>query len=67
MNRLIDSGRKRISKEAKIKENISTVTDAILATKSVITAAVENVPQAALAWSSVCVALEVRLNSFLRI
>ncbi|KAF3060313.1 hypothetical protein CFAM422_011473 [Trichoderma lentiforme] len=54
MRQLIYDGLNKTEKEAKVKEAIGIV----LSTKDIITNAVQAVPQAALAWTGVCVALE---------
>lgn len=57
MRQLIYDGLNRTAKEAKVKEVIGIA----ISTKDIITNAVQAVPQAALAWTGVCVALEVIL------
>ncbi len=61
MKELIDAGLNHTVREARIKERVSTVTDVVLSVKDVVSTAIKAVPQAALAWTSVCVALEVGL------
>ncbi|KAL6816923.1 WD40-repeat-containing domain protein [Trichoderma camerunense] len=58
MRQLIYDGLNKTEKEAKVKEVIGIV----LSTKDIITNAVQAVPQAALAWTGVCVALEMMQN-----
>lgn len=57
MRQLIHDGLNKTAKEAKVKEVIGVA----ISTKDIITNAVQAVPQAALAWAGVCVALEVIL------
>lgn len=57
MRQLIYDGLNKTAKEAKVKEVIGIA----ISTKDIITNAVQAVPQAALAWTGVCVALEVIL------
>lgn len=59
MRRLIDEGLDKTAREAKIKETIGTATQFIFSAKDIISSAVQAAPQAALAWTGVCVALEV--------
>ncbi|KAK4075003.1 uncharacterized protein Triagg1_4667 [Trichoderma aggressivum f. europaeum] len=58
MRQLIHHGLNKTAKEAKLKEAIGIA----LSTKDIITNAVQAVPQAALAWTGVCVALEMMQN-----
>ncbi|UKZ64546.1 uncharacterized protein TrAtP1_005761 [Trichoderma atroviride] len=62
MRRLIDEGLNNTAREAKIKETIGTATQFIFAAKDIISSAIQTAPQAALAWSGVCVALEMIQN-----
>jgi hypothetical protein len=59
MKQLVTSGLARIKRETKIKESLNNGVQAILSAKEVISSAIQAVPQAALAWTGVCVALEV--------
>lgn len=61
MQRLLKAGLKKTEKEAKIWAGAGAAVDFILSAKSVIDAAVEAMPQAALAWTGVSIALQVRL------
>ncbi|KAH0523411.1 hypothetical protein TsFJ059_008419 [Trichoderma semiorbis] len=58
MRQLIYDGLNKTAKEAKVKEVIGIA----ISTKDIITNAVQAVPQAALAWTGVCVALEMMQN-----
>ena len=62
MRRLIDAGLDKTAREAKAKERIGVAVDIVLATRSLVSSAIEAIPQASLAsvaWTGVCVALEV--------
>ncbi|KAK0756825.1 hypothetical protein N5P37_010343 [Trichoderma harzianum] len=58
MRQLIYDGLNKTAKEAKVKEVIGIA----ISTKDIITNAVQAVPQAALAWTGVCMALEMMQN-----
>lgn len=60
MEQLVTSGLAKITREAKIKE--STGVQIIMSAKEMISSAIQTIPQAALAWTGVCVALEVVLS-----
>ncbi|KAL7933498.1 WD40-repeat-containing domain protein [Trichoderma chlorosporum] len=62
MRQLIQEGLKKTAKEARVKEAIGTATEFIFSAKEIISNAVQAVPQAALAWTGVCVALEMLQN-----
>ncbi|RYP47535.1 hypothetical protein DL768_006412 [Monosporascus sp. mg162] len=51
MRQLIRAGLEKTSREAKVKENIGTAIQVVLSMKSMISSAVQVVPQAALAWT----------------
>lgn len=59
MRRLINKGLSNTAREAKLKETIGTATQFIFAAQDIISSAIQTAPQAALAWTGVCVALEV--------
>lgn len=59
MRRLIDAGLERTKREALVKKHIGAVSEVVLAARGVVSKAIEAMPQAALAWTGVCVALEV--------
>ena len=61
MNQLINAGLAKTEKEAKVKESLGVAMDVVLSAKNIISAAIQAVPQAALAWTGICIALEVRL------
>ncbi|PKK47848.1 hypothetical protein CI102_8172 [Trichoderma harzianum] len=58
MRQLIYDGLNKTAKEAKVKEVIGIA----ISTKDIITNAVQAVPKAALAWTGVCMALEMMQN-----
>ena len=62
MTQLIYAGLDRIEREAKVKEGLGVAVDVALSAKNIINSAVHALPQAALAWTGICVALEVRLS-----
>lgn len=59
MNQLVTSGLAKIKRETKIKESLDKGVQVVLSAKDIISSAIQTVPQAALAWTGVCVALEV--------
>ncbi|KAK4220598.1 NACHT domain-containing protein [Podospora fimiseda] len=62
MIQLIHSGLDKTESEAKLKDNLKVPVDVIFSAKNIISSAIQAVPQAALAWSGICVALEVLAN-----
>lgn len=61
MEQLVTSGLVKIKREAKMKESLDKGMQVVMSAKEVIRSAIQTIPQAALAWTGVCVALEVRL------
>ena len=61
MDKLIRIGLAKTEKEARIKQNVGEVMEQILSVKDVVSSAIEVMPQAALAWTGVCFALQVTL------
>lgn len=59
MKRLVTSGLAKIKRETRIKESLDKGVQVILSAKEIISSAIQTIPQAALAWTGVCVALEV--------
>lgn len=59
MHRLLKAGLEKTEKEAKIWAGAGAAVDFVLSAKNVIDAAVQAVPQAALAWTGVSIALQV--------
>ncbi|KAJ4357089.1 Vegetative incompatibility protein HET-E-1, partial [Neurospora sp. IMI 360204] len=62
MTQLINAGLAKTEREAKVKESCGKVVDGVLRTKNIISAAIQAVPQAALAWTGICIALEMLAN-----
>jgi hypothetical protein len=62
MTQLIHAGLDKTAREAKVKEGLGMAVDVVLSARDMISSAIEAVPQAALAWTGICVALEVRLS-----
>ena len=63
MNTLIQAGLAKTEKEAKTKQSVGEVLQKILLIKDVVSSAVQAMPQAALAWTGICFALQVGLRS----
>lgn len=66
MRTLVTSGWAKIERETKMKESLDKGVQALLSAKRIISSAIQTVPQAALAWTGVCVALEVRYRYLFR-
>ena len=62
MDKLIQTGLARTEKEAKVKQSVGEVMQMVLSVKDVVSSAVQAMPQAALAWTGVCFALQVSLR-----
>ncbi|WPJ60419.1 hypothetical protein SMAC4_13266 [Sordaria macrospora] len=62
MTQLIDAGLAKTEREANMKESCGEVVDVVLSVKNIISAAIQAVPQAALAWTGICIALEMLAN-----
>jgi hypothetical protein len=60
---LIRVGLERTEKEARLKKGLSDVLGVILKAKDAVDSAIQAVPHAALAWSGVCLTLEVRVKT----
>ena len=63
MGLLVQAGLKKTESVVKVKHGIGEVVDVILPAKNIIDLAVQTVPQAALAWTGVCFALQVSVPS----
>lgn len=59
MKQLVHAGLDRIAREAKAKEALGGAVDVVLSARDIISSVIQATPQAALAWSGVCVGLEV--------
>ncbi|UKZ84837.1 uncharacterized protein TrAFT101_000727 [Trichoderma asperellum] len=62
MEQLVTSGLVKIKREAKMKESLDKGMQVVMSAKEVIRSAIQTIPQAALAWTGVCVALELFCN-----
>ncbi|KAK3952421.1 NACHT domain-containing protein, partial [Pseudoneurospora amorphoporcata] len=62
MTKLINAGLAKTEREIKVKESLGVAVDVILSAKNTISAAIQAVPQAALAWTGICIALEIFIN-----
>ncbi|KAK4245662.1 NACHT domain-containing protein [Corynascus novoguineensis] len=62
MIQLIYAGLDRIERETKLKENLGVAVDVVQSAKNIITSAIHAIPQAALPWTGICVALEMLAN-----
>ncbi|KAK4119289.1 hypothetical protein N657DRAFT_627137 [Parathielavia appendiculata] len=58
MSELLGKGQANISTPSKITKGVGDVAQFILSAKPIIDAAIQNIPQAALPWAGVCVALQ---------
>ena len=61
MSQLIQIGLKKIKREDEAKQDIGDAMKFVLSGKDMIDLAVQTIPQAALAWAGVCLALQVGL------
>ncbi len=62
MNRLLAVGLEKTAAPAKIEKNIGDAIKIVLSVKEAIGSGLQAVPVAALAWTGICVALEVSLS-----
>ncbi|WPJ60798.1 hypothetical protein SMAC4_09902 [Sordaria macrospora] len=62
MMQLINAGLAKTEREAKVKESCGGVVDVVLSVKKIISEAIQTVPQAALPWTGICIALEMLAN-----
>ena len=60
MQKLIQDGLQKTNREAKIMQGIGKAANFVLSANDMISTAIQAVPQAALAWTGVCFALQVR-------
>ncbi|KAL9488344.1 hypothetical protein ACSS6W_000621 [Trichoderma asperelloides] len=60
MEQLVTSGLVKIKREMKMKESLDKGMQVVMSAKEVIRSAIQTIPQAALAWTGVCVALEMK-------
>jgi N-terminal domain of NWD NACHT-NTPase len=59
MEQLVHTGLDKTAREAKVKEGLGPTMDIVLSAKNTISFAIQAMPQAALAWTGVCIVLEV--------
>jgi hypothetical protein len=62
MSQLIQTGLQKIKKEDEAKQDIGDAMQVVLSAQDIIGSAVQTIPQAALAWAGVCLALQVGLS-----
>jgi len=62
MRKLAQAGLQKTDKEAKAKQKIGDAMQVVLSAKETVSSAIEAIPQAALAWTGVCFALQILLN-----
>jgi hypothetical protein len=62
MTQLTQAGLDKIAREATVKEGLGVAVNVVLSARNIISSAIQAVPQAALAWTGICLALEVRLS-----
>lgn len=62
MTQLIHAGLDKTAREATVKEGLSVAVAVVLSARNIISSAIQAMPQAALAWTGVCLVLEVRLS-----
>jgi hypothetical protein len=62
MIQLIHTGLEKTAREATVKEDLGVAVNVVLSARNIISSAIQAVPQAALAWTGICLALEVRLS-----
>ena len=62
MSQLVQAGLNKTETEVKVKQGIENVMQGVLSAKDIIGSAIQTVPQAALAWTGVCFALQILLN-----
>ena len=63
MDRLLNTGLDKTERLAKVEKNIGVAINIVLSVKEAIGSALQPVPIAALAWTGICVALQVSLPS----
>lgn len=62
MTQLVHAGLDKTAREATVKEGLVVAVDVVLSARDIISSAIQAVPQAALAWTGICLVLEVRLS-----
>jgi len=66
MELLIQAGLKKIERESEMKQTVGAALQGLLSLKDLIGSALETIPQAALAWTGVCFAMQVGLSTRLQ-
>jgi len=61
MSQLVQAGLKKTERQAKVKQSAGEAMQVVLSAKETIGSAIQSMPQAALAWAGVCLALQVSL------
>ncbi|KAJ3579308.1 hypothetical protein NPX13_g1259 [Xylaria arbuscula] len=62
MRNIIEEGRRRIATTSKVAEGLSNAVGYIEGVKGLISAAIADIPQAALPWAGVCIGLQILSN-----
>ncbi|KAN0075115.1 WD40 repeat-like protein [Elaphomyces granulatus] len=62
MTRLVQAGLEKTEAEANVKKGAGEAIQVVLSAKDMIGSVINDVPQAALAWTGVCLALQIFLN-----
>ncbi|KAK4250921.1 NACHT domain-containing protein [Corynascus novoguineensis] len=62
MTQLIHAGLDKTAREATMKEGLGVAVNVILSVRDIISSAIQAMPQAALAWTGVCLTLELLAN-----
>ena len=62
MTQIIHAGLDKTAREANVKRSLGVAEDVVLSTRNIISSAIQAMPQAALAWTGICLTLEVRLS-----
>jgi hypothetical protein len=66
MEQLVQAGLKKTERESKMKQTVGAALQGLLSLKDLIGSALETIPQAALAWTGVCFAMQVGLSTRLQ-
>jgi len=66
MELLVQAGLRKTEWESEMKENVGAALQGVLSLKELIGSALGTIPQAALAWTGVCFAMQVGLSTRLR-
>ena len=66
MERLVQAGLEKTERESKMKQTVGAALQGLLSLKDQISSALQAIPQAALAWTGVCFAMQVGLSARLQ-